>query len=731
MALTVGDRLGPYEIAAPIGAGGMGKVWKARDTRIGRFVAIKQSAHEFSIRFQREARAIAALNHSNICTLYDVGPDYLVMEYIEGTPPHGPLAPDKAIPIAIGIADALVAAHTSGITHRDLKPANVLVTRTGVKLLDFGLALLDEPDRTRDETASALTSPGVVVGTAAYMSPEQAQGRPVDARSDIFSFGAVLYELLSGRQPFAGNSAIDILAAIVRDEPAPLRAPADLAAVVTRCLRKPPAERYQTMAEVRAALEQLGSELGGTSNTGEIPSIAVLPFANLSADKKNEYFADGLAEEILNLLARIPGLKVIARTSSFAFRGKEQDITAIAATLGVRHVLEDSVRRSGTRIRVTAQLIVAGDGSHVWSERYDRELTDIFAIQDEVSEAISSSLRVRLAPRAKTVDLETYSTPSLNPEADDAYLKGRYFFNRPSDENLQKAITRFEDAIKLNPNFVPALSGLSDAYLWAGYNEGFISASEARPKVRAAAEKALRLDAQSAEAHTSLAVFKLFYEYDWGGCEAEFRRALELNPNYAYAHDQFALCLAFRGRFQESIAESRRAADLDPLNPLIPIDTSLALTWQGDHEAAKGQVRRAADLDPTFFFPAAAHGWIEIQKGSVEDAIPHYQRAKAMGAPAFVSAWLAYAYGSSGDRDRALAEVEDLKQMSLPGRVTPFNSALAALGLGDHARAVSLLEQAYAMDSQWLGWLRNDRIFDPLRSDPRFRVLMKKLGFDG
>ncbi len=723
----------------------MGVVYKARDTRLDRFVALKVlppekvSDPDRKRRFIQEAKAASALNHPSIITIYGIDHaedvDYIAMEYVAGKTlddliPRKGMRLSLALKYALQIADALARAHGAGIIHRDLKPSNVMVDEHGlVKVLDFGLAKLTEVSGPEAETVLARTAEGTILGTAAYMSPEQAEGKSVDARSDIFSFGAVFYELLSGRQPFTRDSIVGTLAAIIRDEPAPLEVPAELVAIVARCLRKAPAMRYQTMTEVHAALEAVAGDRTTSGRRDEMPSIAVLPFANLSADKENEYFADGLAEEILNSLARIRGLKVIARTSSFAFRGKEQDVTAIAAALRVRHILEGSVRRAGTRVRVSAQLVAAGDGSHVWSERYDRELTDIFAIQDEISEAISTALRVRLAPRVETVSLEAYRTPSVDPEAYDAYLKGRYFFNRPSDENLQKAIARFEDAIALHPNFVPALSGLSDAYLWAGYNGGFITASEARPRAKAAAEKAIRFDAQSAEAHTSLAVFKLFYEYDWEGCEAEFRRALELNPNYAFAHDQFAIGLAFQGRFEESVAESRRAAELDPLNPQIPIDAILALIWQGDCQAAMDQVRRAADLDPTFFFPPFSCGWIDIQSGKVEEAIPHFQQAKTMGAPAFVSAWLAYAYGSSGDRDRALAEFEDLKQMSLDGRVTPFDSALVALGLGDHARAVSLLEQAYALDSQWLGWLKNDRIFDPLRSDPRFRVLMKKLGF--
>ena len=284
--------------------------------------------------------------------------------------------------------------------------------------------------------------------------------------------------------------------------------------------------------------------------------------------------------------------------------------------------------------------------------------------------------------------------------------------------------------VALDPNFAPAHSGLSDAYLWAGYNEGFLTASEARPKAKAAAEKAIQLDDQSAEGHTSLATFKLFYEYDWAGAEREYRRAFALNPNYAFAHDQFGLGLAFQGRFDEAIAEGRRAAELDPLSPQIPLDNSIAFAWKGQYQAAKELTRRAAELDPTFFFSPWEDGWIDLQAGNVKDAIPQFQKARAMESPAFVSAWLAYAYGASGDRARALAEVEHLKRVSLRGSVTAFNLALVSLGSGDHARALNCLEQAYAADTQWLGWLRNDRIFDPLRSEPRFVALLKKLRLD-
>jgi len=357
MTLSPGQKLGPYEIIDRIGEGGMGAVWKARDPRLNRIVAIKQIQIAHSGRFEQEARAIAALNHPNICQIHDVGPDYLVLEYIEGKPLKGPLAAEQALPVAQQVAAALDAAHERGILHRDLKPANILMTKNGVKLLDFGLAKLNDdadPDATR-------TVDGTVMGTAAYMSPEQAQGKPTDARSDIFSFGAVLYELLSGKRAFVGNSMLETLNAVVRTEPSALDSP--LASVVTRCMAKEAVARYQTVAELRAALQAPEQK---SSTQTSIPSIAVLPFANMSGDKDQEYFSDGLAEEIINALAQHPGLKVTARTSAFAFRGKEQDIRKIAEALDVKTILEGSVRRAGNRIRVMAQLINSADGYHLW-----------------------------------------------------------------------------------------------------------------------------------------------------------------------------------------------------------------------------------------------------------------------------------------------------------------------------------------------------------------------------
>jgi eukaryotic-like serine/threonine-protein kinase len=396
MSLTTGTRLGPYEILALLGTGGMGEVWKARDTRLNRIVAVKRLTGQHSGRFEQEARAIAALNHPHICQIYDVGADYLVLEYVEGRTladrlrgGGGPGLPiEEALRLARQIAEGLEEAHRAGILHRDLKPGNVMVTTKGVaKLLDFGLATLVSAD---DDVTRTLD--GTVLGTAAYMSPEQAEGRPLDARSDIFSFGTVLYEMLSGSRAFGGTTALQVMNAVVRDEPPPLQSSPALERIVRRCLEKSPGQRFQTMAEVRSALERPST--APLKPIEREPSVAVLPFANMSADKENEYFSDGLAEEIINVLANMPGLKVAGRTSSFFFRGKDVEFAEIGRTLNVDHILEGSVRKAGSRIRVTAQLVKVADGFHLWSERYDRELTDVFAVQDEITQAfVARSVR--------------------------------------------------------------------------------------------------------------------------------------------------------------------------------------------------------------------------------------------------------------------------------------------------------------------------------------------------
>ena len=482
--------------------------------------------------------------------------------------------------------------------------------------------------------------------------------------------------------------------------------------------------------QAAAAVHEAGAAASGSAHESDphaIRSIAVLPLDNYSGDPTQDYFAEGITDQVTTALAIISQLRVISRGSTMQFKGEHRLPTPeIAKMLDVDAVVEGSVVRVGDKVRITAQLIDARADKHLWAQNFERSSSDVLALQDELASAIAHEIDVRLTPSEQS---RLTRTASVNPAAYDAYLKGRYFFNRPSDENLGKAITLFEEAVKQDPKFAPAYSGLSDAYLWAAFNEGVITATEGNPKAKAAAEQAIRLDDASAEGHTSLAVYKSWFQFDWVGSEREFRRAFALNPNYAFAHDQFGLVLGFQGRYAESEAEIQRAVQLDPLDPQIPIDGLMGLTWQGKYQAAREAAARAAELDPTFFFAPWGFGWIDIQEGKFADAIPEFLKAKSMGAPPFVTAWLGYAYAAAGDRTNALATIEEIKKNSLRGYVPPFNLAIVYLGLGDRAGALDYLEKADAADSQWLIYIGGDRIFDPLRSEPRFLALMRKKGF--
>jgi serine/threonine-protein kinase len=578
---SAGSRVGPYEILAAIGEGGMGEVWKARDTRLDRIVAIKRLKGEHNSRFQQEARAIAALNHPNICVLHDVGPDYLVMEYLEGQPLKGPLPIEDALRLAIQIAGAIEAAHGKGILHRDLKPANVMITATGAKLLDFGLARL-----MTNSDADTLTVAGTIAGTAAYMSPEQAQAKTLDERPDIFSFGAVLYEMISGTRAFAGDSMAQVLSAVLRDDPPNIQAPAALQQIVMRCLAKRPGDRF---GDVKAALAQIGVK--GAQGS---PSIAVLPFANLSGDKEQEYFSDGLAEEIINVLAHIPGLKVTARTSAFSFKGKNLKIVQIADELGVAHVLEGSVRKAGNRIRITAQLIGAADGFHVWSERYDRELTDIFAVQDEISAAIAGALEAKLA-----VKPEGRKQHTPNVAAYEAYLKGRHYQWKGTHEGLIKSREYYEQAIALDPRFALPHAALAEHFHIAA--SGLMEPLEALALGRSSARRALELDPELPEANAWLGIFAAVFDYDWKEAEGRMHIALsrELVPPLV-RHWCGYFYLRLVGRAPEAVAEHRRALEEDPLNLAFRIGLAVSLRAAGRDDEALDEARGILELDSNF-----------------------------------------------------------------------------------------------------------------------------------
>jgi serine/threonine-protein kinase len=710
MPLSVGDRLGPYEIVALIGAGGMGEVWKARDPRLGRTVAIKHVKGAHTSRFQHEASAIAALSHPNICNIFDIGSDYLVLEFLEGDPLQGPLSAEDARQIALQIARALDAAHQRGILHRDLKPANVMVTRSGAKLLDFGLAKL-----TVDEDMTAIqTSAGTIVGTVAYMAPEQAEGRPLDARSDIFSFGALLYEMLSGRRAFPGNSVASVFSAVLRDEPAPLDAPADLQRIVARCLAKHPNDRYSSTSELMADLERASA-----NPPVQRASVAVLPFANMSRDTDDEYFSDGLAEEILNLLAKIPGLNVTARTSSFAFRGKEQDITKIAETLRVRAILEGSVRRAGRRIRVTAQLINATDGYHLWSERYDRELTDVFAVQDEIAAAIADALKIKLTSSPKDRGHE----PSL--PAYEAFLKGRHQIFQSSPDAFARARAYFEEAIALDPNYAAPHAELAYAYLLVA-SQGLRPALEVSLSARDEATRALALDPSDARAHLTLCGVAASYDYDWQQAEKHCRLALAADAVPPEVRLRAALFYHVpHGRFAEAERQFRIVLEQDPLNVLFRSAFSLVLAFGGQADRSVIEAHKAIEINASLWMSyfGASLGYLSQENlGAARTAAEEAGRLAPWNpfAPGLLAGILARC-GQTQQAEELLARRPDT---TAAARMVYHTLA------GNLERAFDQYESSIAQRDPFAVLLASADLLKPMRSHPRWRALARTMNLE-
>ena len=691
MSLTTGTWLGPYEILALLGRGGMGEVWKARDTRLNRIVAVKRLTEQHSGRFEQEARAIAALNHPHICQIYDVGPDYLVLEYVEGqtladrlrSGRGSGLPLEEALRIARQIVEGLEEAHRSGILHRDLKPGNVMITTKGTaKLLDFGLAKLVGVDADVTRTQN-----GVVLGTAAYMSPEQAEGRPLDVRSDVFSFGVVLYEMLSGNRAFGGTTALQIMNAVVRDEPPSLQTSPALDRIVRRCLQKLPGQRFQTMGELRAALEQPATE--PSTLLARAPSIAVLPFANMSADKENEYFSDGLTEEIINALANMPGVKVAGRTSSFFFRGKDLEFGEIGKRLNVDHILEGSVRKAGSRIRVTAQLITVADGFHLWSETYDRELTDIFALQDEVTNAIARALQVRLSP--ETSPLRRHA-PDLR--AYDAYLKALDHWSKSSPRSIVRVKEFLDKAIAFDPEFASAHTSLGLYYSMVA-SLGIRSTREVIPLARAAVHEALRIEPALPEAHALLGVWAGGYDnYDWHAAEQHWRVAMAREPVSCHVRfwygNHYLLPL---GRFQDALVAMEKGLEGDPINLLYRHHLAVCLRNAGRLEDAEAELRRVLELGEDFPMAVGTLGAVCAQQGRLGEALMLTEKAHALMPESNpIAGQLAALLVLTGSTSRAEALLERLRPGTLCG--APTGMAVFHAMCGEFDRAAEWTERA-------------------------------------
>jgi serine/threonine protein kinase/tetratricopeptide (TPR) repeat protein len=762
MALSAGTRLGHYEILAPLGAGGMGEVYRATDTKLGRQVALKvlppemASSPERLERFQREAKALAALDHPGIVTVHSVeetdGVHFLTMQLVEGQSldeliPEGGLGVEQLMGIASSLAGALASAHEKGIVHRDLKPANVMVTKDGrVKVLDFGLAKVAAggPGGSGSQLPTeAQTRDGMVLGTVPYMSPEQVEGRPADHRTDVYALGVLLFEMATGRRPFQAESTAGLMSAILRDAApsvAALRAdvPDSLRATIEGCLRKDPARRFQTTQEVRAALERpsrgtdapdsdgvpaadRGPGAPGSSDASVNASIAVLPFVSRSADSEDDYFSDGLSEDLINALSHLSELKVASRTSAFRFRGSNLDVREIGRQLGVGTILEGSVRRAGSRLRVTAQLVSADNGYQLWSERYDRQMADVFEIQDEIVASIVEALVPTLLGEAGPAP--TRSTKNL--EAYELYLKGRHHWHQRSPATLRVAIQCFEETIKLDPGYALAYAGLADCYgILLVY--GWLSAEEGRAPAHAAMTRAVELAPSLWEAHYSRAFYTFYFERDWREAEPHFRKAIAINPRSSLAEVYCGLFLALAGDGEEAVAHAARACELDPLSPLIHGLAGAGFFIQGRFGDAERAATQALELQADYLVGLWLRGLSLSGLGRHEEAIEALERTATLSrAPVFVGVLgLGYARaGRSDDATRLLRELED--RAGRGEYVPPWARLSIHVGQGDlpamrRALATSLEEATPPLSLQLTG----GPLLEEFRTDPEIDRLL-------
>jgi len=732
----VGKSISHYRILEKLGGGGMGVVYKAEDTKLGRLVALKflhtgsgvrdsafgEGAGRVAFapdataleRFKREARAPSALNHPNICTIHDIdeyeGQPFIAMELLEG----------ETLKYRIGVG-----------------------ARHGVPLQ--GRRGGDDVAATAAETASLgqehLTSPGAVMGTVAYMSPEQARGEELDARTDLFSFGAVLYEMATGRQAFSGATSAAIFGDLLYNAPvSPVELnpslPPELERIINKALEKNREMRYPSASDLLGDLKRLkrDTESGritpggaqGLAPLAKIESIAVLPLTNLSADPEQEYFADGMTEELITNLSKIKALKVISRTSAMQYKGAKKPLPQIARELGVDAVVEGSVFRAGDRVRISAQLIQATSDKHLWAERYERDLKDVLALQDEVARAIVGEIKVTLTPQEQT---RLATARPVKPEAYEAYLKGRYYWNL-FPEGLERAVEYFQGAIEIDPKYAPAYAGLALCYSPLGF---FHAPKEVFPKARAAALRALELDETLAEAHTAVGQVKLYFDWDWGGAELAWRRALELNPNSVDAVTLSAEHLIYTGQFEEGLAQARRARDLDPLNRFVNVSLGYSYMRSRRYDDAIGQYRRMLELEPNLL--AARHhlAWIYIFKGMHAEALEEFKKLEGRAEDArfgyFYSTRLGFLYAQMGRREDARRVADNLRHISTQQYVDAYGLAVVYAGLGEVDQAFACLEKAYQDRSTIMFQLKVEAFFDPLRSDPRFQDLLRRMNF--
>ena len=734
-----------YRVEREIGAGGMATVYLAEDLKHHRQVAIKVLWPELAAvmgaeRFLREIAIAARLQHPHILPLYDSGDAdallYYVMPFVEGESLRQRLEREKQLPIddalqiAREVADALSYAHSHNVIHRDIKPENILLHEGSAMVADFGIG------KAVSSADGPITRTGIVVGTPAYMSPEQASAEhEVDGRADLYSLGCVLYEMLTGEPPYTGPNPQAIIAKrfitpipkvrVVRDIPEPV----DQA--ITRALARTPVDRFATAAEFAAALRQRESEPVSTpqnmptveQSAPDKQSIAVLPFANRSADPENEYFSDGMTEEIINVLGKVPSIQVVSRTSSFAFKGKEIDVREIGEKLSVGTVLEGSVRKVGNRIRITAQLTDVTNGYNLWTETYDRQLEDVFAIQDEISRAIVDALKLQLVGEEAPRVVPT----TRNLEAYNLYLKGRFFYNKFTEADLRRGLDLFEQALELDPGYAHANAGIADC--WSFLADDWVVPDEAYPSAKAAAAKALDLEPTLAESYTALGKVLCWYEWDFAGAERELKKAVKLHPNSAEAHFVFGSVLPCVGQLDRGIEEMRQALVLDPLSAHFGRWLGRYLLYSGDYDTTIEQSRKTLEIDSNYFQAYLDIGSANLGKGKPEEALKWYHRGQSLESSVrSYDAHLVRALAAMGERDEAQAILERLEAEAHEHYMRSEVLAMGYAAVGDFDRAFACLEQALQARSAGLIFVHLDPGYEPLRADPRFDEVVKKVG---